>query len=226
LVVFVGEIVGAGGEVLVGGRGLLLRLVDGAAHPGALGSRSADNPWPPALLAPYLERRVKEILPLSGISVLLVANGNNGRSHGILHRPDGKPLAVAGHVSRSRAGNLTMTVGGAQPVGCDCEAVAGRTPDLWRDLLGQDGFALAGLLARDLCEDLDRSCTRVWCALESVKKAGGRRDLALALSSPRGSMAEFDGWVVLRAGPASIATLVAPVAGFAGPLAFALMVGA
>jgi enediyne polyketide synthase len=193
-----------------------LRIVHGAAPPGPV-----DTAWSPALLAPYLERRLGELLPESHIAVLL---GAGGSCNGIAHRPDGKPLAPNGHVSRSHAGSLTLTVKASCSVGCDCEPVASRTAAVWRDLLGPEGYSLAGLLAREAREEFDRSCTRVWCALESVRKAGGRRDSAIVLSTAEQSAGQFAGWVALGAGSARIFTLVALVSGSPGPLAFAVMV--
>ncbi|HEV2448751.1 MAG TPA: SDR family NAD(P)-dependent oxidoreductase, partial [Candidatus Sulfopaludibacter sp.] len=187
-------------------------------------STSAPVPdvWPPALLAPYLERRVCEIVPRRQVGVLL---GTNGKSNGY-RRPDGKPVSNGIQLSRAHAGNLTMTVTSGAPVGCDCEPVASRTASVWRDLLGPGGFALAELVSREAAEDLDHAATRVWCAVESMKKAGARQDLGIVLATPEEHLAAQSGWVVLGAGASRIATLIAPVAGFSDPVAFAVLVGA
>ncbi len=208
------EIATAQGDIVERWTGLELRIVSTAASPAE---------WTPALLAPYLERRIGEIVPRAAVSVAL---GVNGHTNGMLKRPDGKPVANGFHVSRSHAGELTLSVTSPAAVGCDCEPVAARSSAVWRDLLGAGGFALAELVAREGREPLEAAATRVWCAIECVKKAGLRQDLGIVLSTPEEHAASASGWVVLGAGASRIATLVAPVAGFDQPLAFAFLVGA
>ena len=206
------------GEVVERWTGLELRIVTTAP---------ALPTWPPALLAPYLERRIAEIAPLGGVAVAVGANGNrngHGRKNGLVRRPDGKPLLNGSHISRSHARGLVLTVTAPAEVGCDCEPVTPRSAATWRDLLGPAGFALAELVAREIREDLSKAATRVWCALECMKKAGARQDLGILLSTADDSTAGSGGWVVLGAGSGRIATLVAPVAGFDEPLAFAVLV--
>ena len=203
------------GQVVEQWKGLELRIVSAAALP---------SHWPPALLAPYLERRIGEIAPRSHVSIKLGINGN-GSGNGLLHRTDGKPQHPSGFISRSHAGNLTLAATSPEAVGCDCEPVAPRTAAAWGDLLGPGGFALAKLVARETREELDPAATRVWCALECARKAGARSDIGIVLATPDDPNSISSGWVVLAAGAARIATLVAPVAGFRELLAFAVMVG-
>ena len=75
-----------------------------------------------------------------------------------------------------------------------------------------------------MIEQLDAAATRVWCMIEAVKKAGLRQDIGVVLATPQAPQSAASGWVVLGAGAARIATLVAPVAGFADPVAFAVLV--
>jgi enediyne polyketide synthase len=192
--------------------GLELRIVGPAESP---------QRWPAALLAPYLERRIAETTGLDGVSVALRPNGI---ARGIFRRADGKPLRNGSYVSRSHAGGLTLEVSAAVAVGCDCEPVTPRPPDVWRDLLGADGFALADLVARSAGESQHTAATRVWCALESLKKAGARLDAGIVFSTPEDSTAAAPGWVVLRSGTAQIPTLVAVVSGVDQPLAIAILV--
>jgi enediyne polyketide synthase len=227
LLVYDMEIATPGGEVVERWSGMELRIVGAAALPLR---------WPAALLAPYLERRIGEIVPRAVVSVGLETNG---QAHGfaaagnpdvcnpdVTRRPDGKPMGNGRHVSRSHAGQLTMTVTGASEVGCDCEAVRPRPAETWRGLLGADGFALAKLMARETREPLDASATRVWSAFECMKKAGARYGLGIVLSTSGDAGAGSEGgWVVLGAGASRIATLVAPVEGFEDPLAFAVLLG-
>lgn len=212
LLVYDVEIATMAGELVERWTGLELRIVSSAASP---------NEWIPALLAPYLERRVAEIVPSAAVSV---AVGMNGHTNGVLKRGDGKPFTNGFHLSRSHAGELTLSVKSLTSVGCDCEPVTARPPAVWRDLLGAGGFALAELVAREGGEPLEVAATRVWCAMEAVKKAGLRHDIGIVLETLQEPRSAASGWVVLGAGAARIATLVAPVAGFADPVAFAVLV--
>ena len=64
------------------------------------------------------------------------------------------------------------------------------------------------------------SRTRAWAAFECLKKAGLPLDSPLQLVS-----ATDDGWVMLSAGSATVATYVAMVREAHAPLAFAVLAG-
>jgi len=213
LLVYDLEIKTLDGELVERWSGLELRIVGPAVLP---------HQWPGALLAPYLERRIAESWGPPRVSITLSPNGH---ANGILKRPDGKPSPNGVHVSRSHAGQLTLEVTSHVPVGCDCEQVTPRRQDGWRDLLGPDGFALAELIAHSASESPDIAATRVWCAIESLKKAGARPDAGLVLSSEDATASAPSSWITLRSGAARIATLVAPVDGAGQPFAFAILVG-
>jgi enediyne polyketide synthase len=102
-------------------------------------------------------------------------------------------------------------------VACDAEAVVPRTADDWAALLGPDGLPLARLLDGD---DRDTAGTRVWTAIECLRKAG-HATVHLTAGAPR-----TDGWVVLHAGSARIASLVTAVHGHPQPIAVALLADA
>ena len=221
------EIADAGGEVRERWEGLRLRRV-GALEPA--------GGWAPALLGPYLERRVAEHLPGAAVAVAVEkeregdgdgdrrARGDRAirRAAGVRvavgREMDGRPrvMGLPLAVSIAHAGPVTLAVAGPAPLGCDLEPVTPRPPALWRDLLGADGLALAEQVARDAGEDLDASAARVWSAREALKKAGEASAAPLLFASAAGR------WVVLRAGAAGVATGVEPLDG-AGPhvLAFA-----
>ncbi len=170
--------------------------------------------WGPALLGPYLERRVNELVPGAGVSVGVERGGGDrhtasdraiGRAArvrvSVRRRPDGRPevLELPMSVSATHCGELTLGVAGLRPVGCDLERVSSRPASLWRDLLGGDGVRLAEHIAREAGEELDAAATRVWCARECLRKAGMPHDTPLVLES-----AATDGWVVLVSGTISI----------------------
>jgi enediyne polyketide synthase len=191
--------------------GLRLRLVNDAA---------SGKHWAEVLLAPYVERRVQELIAGADVSVALrrEACGSRtersdsaiqaalGQSVPILRRPDGKPEASGRQVSASHCGDLTFAVAGRGALGCDIEQVLSRSDVVWRDLLGDDRFALAGLIERNSKEDAAAARTRVWTASECLKKAGGALDAPLLYVS-----STADGWVLLASGQLLIATCVTQV---------------
>jgi enediyne polyketide synthase len=237
--------------------GLRLRAVDRTRLPAA---------WTAPLLAPYLERRLQDLLPGAGLRVALEAAGGTPRrgrggkaeatpegrirvphragragrqpsdpiverlvarggtlSGGprLHHRPDGRPEIPGGPaVSIAHAANLVLAVAGdtlRAPLGCDLEAIAERSPDTWRDLLGAERFALAELIAGHPGERSDTAATRVWTAAESLHKAGSPAGAPLLLEATLD-----DGWLLLRSGNLRIASFAAPIRELGGPCAVAV----
>lgn len=208
--------------------GLRLRMVVNAAPRKKL--------WIESLLAPYVERRVGELV--AGAPELSIALRREpclqrrtecsdaviqmalGARVTILRRVDGKPEAADGrHVSASHCGDLTLAAASGGAVGCDVEQVTGRSDTVWRELLGDGRFALAQLVARSSNEDEAASRTRAWAASECLKKAGAAFDAPLMYlsSSP-------DGWVLLSSGKLAIATYVTGMRESDERLAFAVLV--
>jgi len=194
----------------------------------------ASGPWPASLLGPYIERRVKELVPGARVAVAIEAAAGEERSVrgrqalerlsgaavAMAHRPDGKPEAQGfGSVSLSHAGHLTLAVAGEGTVGCDLEPVAERGAEVWRDLLGPERLALAELIARETGEGEGAAATRVWAAGEALKKAGAAPGSPLLLVA-----AGADGWVVLSSARLTVATLVSGARGMEAPLALAVLV--
>jgi enediyne polyketide synthase len=218
--------------------GLRLQRVDQAAP---------TMQWAEPLLAPYLERRLAELVPGASATVA-IANGNgdsNGRhvdwqtgrrtasdraiaaatgdSAPVHRRPDGKPVAVCDQaVSVAHAGDVTLSIASRRRlVSCDAEPVVHRERHTWSDLLGGPRNTLARLIAeKSPAGDFDEAATRLWSAGECLKKAGLPLDTPLVLRA-----AEADQWILLGAGTASIATWIGSVRDRAAPLAVALLVG-
>jgi len=189
--------------------GLRLRVVE-RQEPG-------DN-WPEPLLGPYLERRMRELLPDLRLSVEVERNGDAerrtrsdrlfhnmlGQSVAIARRPDGKPeVNVACVVSAAHARDWTIAASGPGPIACDLEPVMARPDSLWRDLLGLDRWELAGLIALETGEPLSQAATRAWVASECLIKAGVIATAPLVLRSSTAGPA-----VVLGSGPLVIATFL------------------
>jgi enediyne polyketide synthase len=209
--------------------GLRLRIVDSRTNGDGRGQ------WVPTLLGPYVERRLKDLIPEATMSVAVdVDHGGERRSRSnraikralgesvaVWRRPDGKPQVNGDRqVSAAHAGDITMAVAGPGTVACDVEPIVARPARVWGDLLGPDRFALAEVVAREASEDLDTSATRVWTAAECLKKAGTIASGPLLFAS-----AASDGWVVLSAGSMVAATLVVSVRSAETGLALAVLAG-
>jgi len=109
-----------------------------------------------------------------------------------------------------------MLVAADQMVACDLEAVSG-TVRSWPDLLGQH-HALAKLVSGHSTEEFNIAATRVWSALECLKKA------EIGDSAPLSMLpGQENGWVLFRSGPNLIATFSASVTGSTAPLVVAIL---
>lgn len=184
----------------------------------------------PLLVGPYLERQLPE-LGHAGRPRVLMLNGSRsvtgrdairrllGPSAAVHRRPDGKPEAAGAEVSIAHAEALTLVVAADAAVGCDLETVRARSPELWHDLLGPDRARVGEIIAHRGNESADAGATRVWAAIESLKKAGAPPAVPMALDGDRG-----DGWVTLRAGRYTVSTWLT-TAGTSGPLALAIVTG-
>ena len=206
---------GEDGTVLEKWEGLRLRKVEDIPR---------RNPWPEALIGHYLERRLEALLPNArvsvaverGVSVQAVLQRLVGEAT-ILYRADGKPEIARGDaVSAAHAGDLTLAVAGGAPLGCDLEPVSARSLETWRDLLGPDRFRLAELISRQ--ENFNTAATRIWTAIECLKKAGSLSGAPLVCQSE-----DNDGWLLLRAGTLSIATYAAHVRGGSETMIFGVL---
>jgi enediyne polyketide synthase len=191
------------GDVLEHWEGLRLQKVE---------DLSTAAPWPDGLLGPYVERRLEELMPRARVSVTVERGASSNESIRrsldaevtIHRRADGKPEVNDAAVSVAHSTGLTLAVSSAGAVGCDIERISPRSTEVWRGLLGAERFQLAELVAHN--EDLDTAATRVWTAIECLKKAGAMSDAPLTLAS-----SQKDGWIVLQSGAHSVASCVARV---------------
>lgn len=188
------------------------------------------------LLGAYIERIIREIVPGSRVSVALESSAGDdrrsasdkaihralGRDAQILRRPDGKPEIDADlQISASHSGNLTLAVAGASKVGCDLEAVTSRAPSIWKGLLGEEHYKLAELIAREANNDAHAAATRVWTAIECLKKTDAAVDAPLTFDSIRG-----DDCVLLASGARVIATFQLSIKEAQGPHILAILLSA
>lgn len=200
------DILGADGAIRESWRGLKLQAV---GEPIA-------SPRHEALLGPYLERRVRDLIKDSDLTIALQRDESPerqvrsdraiqaalGMPAAITRRPDGKPEVHTGRsVSASHCGDLTIAVAGSRPVGCDFEQVEDRPPCVWRALLGDVRIELAQLIERRTRERGVISATRVWSAGEALKKVGALITAPLVFVS-----ATADGCVFLSSGKFKVVT--------------------
>ncbi|MEX5717412.1 type I polyketide synthase [Geodermatophilus maliterrae] len=203
----------------------------------AIRSRGAVGSWSPAMLGPHLERTLETVLGGRRAVVVepdpadsparttgqrraqtqLAAGRALGAPVRLRYRPDGKPEADGVEVSASHSAGLTLVVTGDRRLTCDAEVALERTEEDWAGLLGADLLSLRDLLASDVHESPTIAATRVWSALECIRKTGSQTQ-ALTLHSVHPG-----GWALLSAGGAQIATWATRVDGRSDPIVFAVL---
>ncbi|MEJ2856061.1 MULTISPECIES: type I polyketide synthase [unclassified Saccharothrix] len=214
------------GKVVERWEGLVLRAVR---------KRDGAGPWTPTMLGSYLERSLERVLGGSRAVVvepdptdtqsdrrtqtaLALGRALNRRVE-VRYRPDGKPEVDGAEVSASHGAGLTLAVAGSGRLGCDVETAVPRAEQDWADLLGADLMAVRDLLSHEAAETAAVAGTRVWGALECLRKTGSTTQ---ALTVDR---VHPDGWAVLSAGDAKVATWATTVNGRTEPVVFAVLVG-
>jgi enediyne polyketide synthase len=178
-------------------------------------------PWPAALLPPYLERRLAEILPSTDVLISLHEVRANQDSKSSCNRPDGKPEERAhreAQVSRSHCGSLILTAHSQQPVGCDMEQCAHRDEASWPGLLGEQWLSMTQMIATENDIPLDQSATQVWALKESLRKCGAALDQSLQIDTQTS-----DGWTILSSGEWQAATFLTTIQVFPDKIAFAFV---
>jgi len=110
-------------------------------------------------------------------------------------------------------------VAGQGRLGCDLESAVERSEQDWADLLGTEQIAMRDLLVAEAGEPAAVAGTRVWGALECLRKTGVTTQ---ALTVDR---VDPDGWSVLSAGDAKVATWVTTVNNRTDPVVFAVLAG-
>jgi enediyne polyketide synthase len=179
------------------------------------------SPWPAALLAPYLERRLGEILPSTDVRISLNEVSGNQDSTYSCHRPDGKPEEQAHpemQVSRSHCGSLILTARSQQAIGCDMEQCADRDEASWAGLLGEQWLSVAQMIVSGSDIPMDQSATQVWALKESLRKCGAAFDQYLQLNTRT-----TDGWTILSSGELLGAIFRTSIQGFEEEFAFAFV---
>lgn len=197
----------------------------------AVRKKDGSGPWIPALLGPYLERELEALLSIAPRCVVEPDDSTQDKRRAqtalalsrmfehpvtVRHRPDGRPEVHAGPaVSSSHGAGLTFAVSDGGMVACDVEQVTERDVADWQGLLGPGPLELARLISRERGERLSASATRVWGAVECLRKVGRAAAEPITLAEPG-----TDRWVLLRSGNAQIATFLTSLQEMTEPVVF------
>jgi len=213
------------GQLIEQWQGLTLRAVR---------KKDGKGPWVPSLLSAYLERGLEAVLggsrtvvvepdPVSGgdrrTQTDLAVSRAVGVPTQVRHRPDGKPEIDGASVSVSHGAGVTFALVGHGRLGCDVETVLERDGQTWDDLIGAAQVPVRDLLMVEAGESGAVAGTRVWSALECLRKTGATSQ---ALTVER---VDVNGWVVLSSGDAKIATWVTTLNDLPEPVVFAVLAG-
>ncbi len=184
----------------------------------AVRKQDGSGPWPPALLGPYLERQLAEVMPESPRCAVEPDDDEKGRDANrrrtalAVGRMLGHPVTLRYRDGRvqdrddlriavSHDAGVTFAVAHPARLGCDVHVVVDRVPADWEGLLSPDQFTLAKLIGLERGEDLSVAATRVWRAAECLGRAGLSDTAPITLAETR-----RDAWVLLAAGETRIAT--------------------
>lgn len=182
-----------------------------AVHPDGMadGSRDGPNGVPAGTPGHVAARRSR---------TATAARHASRRRLTIGYRPDGRPEVLGGpEMSASHAAGLTLCVFSDRTVACDVETVVPRSDDAWRSLLGRHA-PVATLLGADTDEDPETTATRLWAAVECLRKAGQPGEAPVtAVTVGAGA------WQVFASGSLRIATLVTTVREIPTPVVFAVL---
>lgn len=181
---------------------------------------SSEISWSPSFLGAYLERNAETLLGGNRAIVVephgenvntsvadrrrittLAAQRSRGAGFELTYRADGRPETSDGsYLSSSHDESLTITAMGTTALAVDVERIRHQSLDDWKNLLGDQAFATAQQVSAETHDDPDTAATRVWGALECLRKVG-YLDPAVHLGS-----VQDDGWVRFTVGGSRIAT--------------------
>ncbi|RKS08152.1 enediyne polyketide synthase [Nocardiopsis sp. Huas11] len=201
--VFDMEAVDDRGTVLERWEGLRLRMMG----PGP-------RPMGPELLAPYVERRGRDLIGVTDLRAAVESGDTPIRRraravHRLLGvgvtvrgRPDGRPeLSSGDHVSVTHCGPFTLVATGSEPVGVDLVRLD-EVPDDPGGLIGDEGGALVAAVAEARPDAGPQYLAAVvWAAREAARKCAGRPGGPLVLGHCDGP------WTVFAAGNLTVAVL-------------------
>ncbi len=207
-------------------KGTLLETWEGVRLQAFENQSTTAKPWPAALLSSHMERELSdraEVICVRLSFEVTLSLDRNGRRDALVqpfgltgadirHRADGKPEICTGTdcITFSHLPEMSMAVLANGPVGCDLVSVQQRDQALWRQMLGQARHSLANFVAQSEGDTEDTAASRVWAAMECLKKAGASGGETLLFEDRR------EGWITFTAGPYSVATLAVNIQGVSG----------
>ncbi|GAA2717320.1 MULTISPECIES: type I polyketide synthase [Streptomyces] len=177
-----------------------LRLKDVGPLPRPTGA-----PWPTELLGPYLTRSLDHLLPDARADLAAGAAA------------DGPPAAADGFRSAAHLGDRALVALAGRPVAVDWAPVPGTLPERWRALLGPRAAAVADEADRATGSEPGHGYARLLTCRQTLLALGARPDAPL-----RVERVTADGWILLRAGDLTVATVVVRVTGLPSPVAVAV----
>ena len=126
---------------------------------------------PTLLLKNVLERKLDEV---NGIKGYCRIQFNKDSSDIIIKRADGRPLLLKNGVnySNSNSSGIEVVVKSELSTACDVEVVELKTDSEWCKLLGDTKFNIAKIIKSETGESISEASTRVWGAIECLRKAG------------------------------------------------------
>jgi enediyne polyketide synthase len=179
------DLVSGDGTPLERWSGLALRAVE----------RRSVAALPPALWGPFLERELPLLL---GDDIHIAATPDRVASTAsetrrlagarAFRRGDGKPLAEELQISASRARDVRLTATSIHPVAVDVQDIS---PQPWDQILDPSHIAVAQTIASERSEPFSVAATRVWGAMECIKKLGGRAGAPLSVRGAHDSFVRF-----------------------------------
>ncbi|HEY3608435.1 MAG TPA: polyketide synthase dehydratase domain-containing protein [Pseudonocardiaceae bacterium] len=192
------------------------------------------GPWVPALVGPHIERTLRDLLgghrtvivepdpvpadlrPVANRAGFDLAAGRAfGHPVRLRYGPDGRPEAVGAHVSAAHDAGMTLLVTGRERLGCHIGTALGRSAAEQAGLLGEH-VGLRDRLMAETGESASVATARALGALASLRTTG-------ATSAPTMDRRGPDGWVLLRAGDAVVATWVTTINDRPDPVVFAVL---
>jgi enediyne polyketide synthase len=204
----------------------------------AVRKRPPRGPWAAPLLGPFLERRLaaqhtqapRLVVEPDGAErprgqrarrrqTALAAGRLLGTTAAVRYRRDGKPEITGDlNISASHDAGVTLVAILAGEIGCDVQLAADRVLTDWELLLSPEQLELAQMVGLECGEDLSVGATRVWGAIECLRKVGCAVTGPITLAR-----CEPDGWVEFRAGTARASSFRAQLRGETSPAVFTIL---
>ncbi|GAA4938244.1 enediyne polyketide synthase [Nonomuraea thailandensis] len=181
----------------------------------AVRKQDGRGPWAAPLLGPYVERRLGDLV---GASVAVVAEPGDDLTDLARQRLHTTP---PGTTALAHVPGLTLCVAGAQPVACAITPVGGGAQEPAHAVPEEQAAAyaeVAGRIAAQAGESGDVAEARVRAVVACLRGA------ELTAADPPELHADAgDGWIVLAAAGARIATLATTVRGLNDPVVLAVL---